>query len=45
MGYDTMPSFIKELAGYREQLAKPYMQNRKVIDQLVEEAYDHTIEK
>jgi len=42
LGYDTMPSFIKELAGYREQLAKPYIQNRKVIDKLVEDAYDHS---
>ena len=25
-------SFVTELAGYRDQLAKPYLQNRKVID-------------
>jgi peptidyl-prolyl cis-trans isomerase SurA len=42
-GYDTMRSFVTELAGYRDQLAKPYLQNRKVIDSQVQEAYDHTI--
>jgi peptidyl-prolyl cis-trans isomerase SurA len=42
LGYDTMPSFKKELAGYREQLTKPYLQNQKLIDKFVQEAYDHT---
>ncbi|HPO48264.1 MAG TPA: peptidylprolyl isomerase, partial [Paludibacteraceae bacterium] len=27
-GLDTMPSFINELAGYRTQLAKPYLTDR-----------------
>ena len=35
--------FVTELAGYRDQLAKPYLQNRKVIESQVQEAYDHTI--
>lgn len=43
LGYDTMQSFIKELAGYREQLAKPYLQDREFIDQQVKEAYYRTI--
>ncbi len=43
MGYDTMRSYVTELAGYREQLARPYLQNRQIIDQQVREAYDHTI--
>jgi peptidyl-prolyl cis-trans isomerase SurA len=42
-GYDTMRSFVTELAGYRDQLAKPYLQNRKVIESQVKEAYDHTV--
>ncbi len=42
-GYDTMRSFVTELAGYRDQLAKPYLQNRKVIESQIQEAYDHTI--
>jgi peptidyl-prolyl cis-trans isomerase SurA len=43
MGYDTMRSFVNELAGYREQLARPYLQNRQIIEAQVREAYDHTI--
>jgi peptidyl-prolyl cis-trans isomerase SurA len=42
-GYDTMRTFVTELAGYREQLAKPYLQNRRIIDMQLQEAYDHTI--
>ena len=38
-----LPSFVNELAGYREQLAKPYLQDRKLIDQLVQEAYYRTV--
>jgi peptidyl-prolyl cis-trans isomerase SurA len=43
LGYDTLRTFVTELAGYREQLAKPYLQNRQLIDQQVREAYDHTV--
>ncbi len=42
-GYDTLRSFVNELAGYRNQLAKPYLQNRTIIESQVKEAYDHTI--
>ena len=42
-GYDTMHSFVTELAGYREQLARPYLQNRKIIDKQIQDAYNHTI--
>jgi peptidyl-prolyl cis-trans isomerase SurA len=45
LGYDTTSLFINELAGYREQLSKPYLQDRKLIDQLVREAYDRTIKE
>jgi len=45
LGYDTASSFINELAGYREQLSKPYLQDRNLIDQLVREAYDRTIKE
>ncbi|HPB03013.1 MAG TPA: peptidylprolyl isomerase [Bacteroidales bacterium] len=37
---DTSKSFINELAGYRRQLAQPYLSNREVTDQLLLEAYD-----
>jgi peptidyl-prolyl cis-trans isomerase SurA len=42
-GYDTMRSFVTELAGYRDQLAKPYLQNRKVMDSQLQEAYYRTV--
>lgn len=37
---DTSESFIKELAGYRKQLAQPYMTDKDVSDNLVKEAYE-----
>ena len=43
LGYDTLPSFVSELAGYKDQLSKPYLQDRKLIDQLVQEAYFRTL--
>ena len=38
LGLDTMTSFINELNGYREQLAKPYFTDEATIDRLVKEA-------
>ncbi|MEA3503794.1 MAG: peptidylprolyl isomerase, partial [Bacteroidota bacterium] len=38
-GYDTIPALSKELAGYREQLAKPYLIDEEVNKQLMEEAF------
>ncbi len=43
LGYDTLTSFVNELAGYREQLSKPYLQDRNLIDRLVLEAYNRTL--
>lgn len=40
LGMDTLTSFRNELAGYRKQLAQPYLSNREVTDQLMLEAYD-----
>jgi len=40
MKLDTMPSFINELAGYRNQLAKPYLIDTTVENNLIKEAYD-----
>jgi peptidyl-prolyl cis-trans isomerase SurA len=42
-GYDTTSAFLKELAGYREQLARPYLMDRDFVDSLVKEAYDRTV--
>jgi peptidyl-prolyl cis-trans isomerase SurA len=40
LGLDTTKSFIDELDGYRTQLAKPYLVNQDVDNQLIREAYD-----
>ena len=40
LGMDTIPEFVKELAGYRKQLATPYLVDTKVGEQLIREAYD-----
>lgn len=40
-GYDTVPSFQKELQYYRDELAKPYLSDKKAIEEVVEEAYEH----
>ena len=37
---DTSATFQKELANYRQQLAKPYFSNEDITDELVKEAYD-----
>ena len=38
-GYDTMSAFIKELDGYRDQLAKPYLKDKEQDQQMLEETY------
>ena len=42
LGMDTLSSFKNELAGYREQLTKPYLRDDSLDDLLVEEAYERT---
>jgi peptidyl-prolyl cis-trans isomerase SurA len=37
---DTSENFKTELAGYRKQLAQPYLTDKNVSEQLVKEAYD-----
>ncbi|HOY31941.1 MAG TPA: peptidylprolyl isomerase [Bacteroidales bacterium] len=37
---DTFTSFKNELAGYRKQLAQPYLTDKQVDENLVKEAYD-----
>ncbi|MCK9302415.1 MAG: peptidylprolyl isomerase [Bacteroidales bacterium] len=41
MGLDKDPAFIKELDGYREQLAKPYLVDEETTNMLIKEAYDN----
>lgn len=40
MGLDTLLTFRAELAGYRKQLAAPYLTDRNTNDNLLTEAYD-----
>lgn len=37
---DTHQTFLKELDGYKKQLAKPYLTEKKVTDKLLKEAYE-----
>jgi len=37
---DTVSEFKSELAGYRRQLARPYLVDNKMTDELLQEAYD-----
>lgn len=43
LGYDTIPKLVKELAGYRKQLATPYLTDSAMNEYLVKEAYERTI--
>ena len=40
---DTSAKFQRELSGYRQQLAKPYLTNDEVSEELVEEAYQRKL--
>ena len=39
---DTIPSLIKELDGYRQQLAKSYLTDKEVTNRLIEEVYSRS---
>jgi len=43
LGLDTAQTFTKELAGYRKQLARPYLTDDKIVDSLVKEAYTRSL--
>jgi peptidyl-prolyl cis-trans isomerase SurA len=40
LGMDTITKFKQELDGYRKQLARPYLIDRELNDQLMHEAFD-----
>jgi peptidyl-prolyl cis-trans isomerase SurA len=42
LGYDTVKSFVEELKGYRQELAKPYLTNVSFNEEMVENAYHRT---
>lgn len=39
-GYDTMPDMVKELTGYRNELAAPYLIDSATLNQILHEAYE-----
>jgi len=42
LGYDTIPKLVKELDGYKKQLALPYLIDSAKNESLIKEAYDRT---
>lgn len=42
LGLDTNKAFKDELAGYRKQLAQPYLNDKEVTEKLIKEAYERT---
>lgn len=38
-GYDTIPELVKELKGYRNELAAPYLIDSSTLEQILHEAY------
>lgn len=44
-GIDTTAQFVKELEGYREQLAQPYLVDESVKEELIQEAYNRMKEE
>lgn len=40
LGYDTIPKLVRELEGYRKQLAMPYLVDSTKNNQLVKQGYD-----
>ena len=45
LGMDTVSSFKRELQGYRDQLARPYLVDKSVTDSLVHEAYNRMLKE
>jgi peptidyl-prolyl cis-trans isomerase SurA len=41
LGMDTIKSFRDELAGYRKQLAQPYLSDNQASEKMIQEAYEH----
>ncbi len=43
-GFDTLPNFKKELAYYCNELAKPYLMDKKATEDIAKEAYGRMLE-
>ncbi len=44
-GFQERAAFITEMNGYKKQLAKPYLSQNVINEQLVKEAYERTLEE
>ena len=44
-GMDTMPGFRKELEYYKDELAKPYLNDKKATEEVAREAYNRMLEE
>ncbi len=42
LGMDTVGSFVRELGGYRKQLAAPYLTDKEVNEKLINEAWERS---
>lgn len=40
LGYDTMPSLVRELSTYRQELAQPYLMDSATLKSIMQEAYE-----
>jgi peptidyl-prolyl cis-trans isomerase SurA len=45
LGLDTVAKFRQELEGYRAQLARPYLTDNSMVDEMVREAYERQKEE
>ena len=45
LNLDTLSSYTSDLSKYREQLIQPYLQNPEATEELVQEAYQRTIQE
>lgn len=45
LGLDTASGFKRELSGYRKQLARPYLVDQGLLDELIQEAYERKKEE
>jgi peptidyl-prolyl cis-trans isomerase SurA len=45
LGMDTSSTFLRELAGYRKQLSRPYLVDNDLLDELVTQAYERLQEE
>ncbi|MCF8461971.1 MAG: peptidylprolyl isomerase [Flavobacteriales bacterium] len=43
LGLDTVKKFMEELKGYQKQLAKPYLTDKEVTENLIKEAYERSL--